>query len=212
MRIIDVVQGTDEWFATRMGMPTGSVYSDVLAKGRGGAESVTRRNLVVKCALELITKKPAAPAFKKTQAMQDGTDREPFARAMYEATRHVFVDEVGFCLHDTVYTGVSPDGLVDANGMTEFKCPTEGVHREYMQRKDEPPEYRAQIQGQLWVCEREWCDFASYHPDFPENAQLIVRRVFRDDAYIKTLESEVIRFNAEVQAEAEAIKNYREAA
>ena len=208
MKVINVEQGTDLWFSARLGRPTGSVYSDVLAKGKG----VSRGNLIVKLALELVTGKPALPAFKKTTAMLDGTEREPFARALYESSRGVFVDEVGFCQHDTIFTGVSPDGLIEKDGMVELKCPTEAVHREYMLRKDEPPVYRAQIQGQLWVAERDWCDFASYHPDFPENAQLIVRRVYRDEAYISNLETEVIRFNQEVAAEAEAIRNYREAA
>jgi hypothetical protein len=207
MIVIDVAQGTDAWYQARLGRPTGSVYSDVLAKGTG----ITRRKLVVKLALELVTQKPA-PSIFKNQAMLDGTEREPFARALYESSRGVFVDEVGFCQHDTIFTGVSPDGLIGKDGMCEFKCPVESTHRDYMQRKDEPPEYRAQIQGQLWVAEREWCDFASYHPDYPENAQLIVRRVFRNEDYIKNLEAEIIRFNEEVLIEAESIRNYKEAA
>ena len=211
MRVIDVEQGSPEWFAARLGCPTGSVYSDVLAKGKDGGKSLTRQKLVVKLALEIATGKPAAQGFK-SNAMQDGTDREPFARALYESSRGVFVQEIGFCMHDTLFTGVSPDGIVSADLLCEFKCPTEAVHREYMLRKDEPPEYRAQIQGQMWITGRKWTDFVSYHPDFPENAQLIVRRVARDEAYIAKLEAEVIKFNEEVKAEAEAILNYREAA
>jgi len=211
MIVIDVPQGTDAWFEARLGRPTGSVYSDVLAKGKDGGKSLTRQKLVVKLALEIVTCKPAAQGFK-TQQMQDGNDREPIARALYEASRGVFVEEVGFCQHDTIFTGVSPDGLVGDDGMVEFKCPIETTHRDYMLRKDEPPEYRAQIQGQMWVTGRKWCDFVSFHPEFPANAQLIVRRVLRDDAYIANLEAEVIKFNADVQVEAEAIRNYQEAA
>lgn len=210
MNVLLLEQGTPEWFAARLGKPTGSVYAEVLAKGKSGAASVTRGNLVVKLALELVTGQPAAPAFKKTQAMLDGTEREPLARALYEGLRSVMVDEVGFCQHDTIFTGVSPDGLIDADGMLEIKCPTEAVHRSYMLRTDEPPEYRAQIQGQLWVTERAWCDFVSFNPAFPTNAQLIVRRVLRDEAYITQLEAEVIKLNQEVAAEAEAIRNYKE--
>ena len=213
MKVINVEQGTPEWFAARLGRPTGSVFSDVLAKGKtANAPSITRNNLIVKLALEVVTGQQATSTFKKTQPMIDGTDREPLARGLYESSRGFFIEEVGFCQHDTIFTGVSPDGLNGAEGMVEIKCPTEGVHREYMLRKDEPPAYRAQIQGQLWVCERVWCDFVSYHPDFPENARLIVRRVYRDDDYIKNLEAEVIKFNQEVAAEAEAIRQYKEAA
>lgn len=212
MIVVNVEQGTEAWFAARLGRPTGSVYSEVLAKGKSGAPSVTRGNLIVKLALELVTGKQAMPTFKKTGPMLDGTEREPFARALYESSRGVFVDEVGFCQHDALFTGVSPDGMVGEDGLIEVKCPTEGVHRDYMLRTDEPPAYRAQIQGQLWVTGRKWCDFVSYHPEFPENAQLIVRRVLRDEAYIANLEAEIIKFNQEVEAEAEAIRNYKEAA
>lgn len=206
MNIITAAQGTPEWFAARLGIPTGSGYSNVLAKGEGK----TRKAYIVKLALELATGQ-VRDTFKN-QAMLDGTEREPAARAYYESRHGNLVEEVGFCRHDSLATGVSPDGLIDKVGMVEIKSPIETTHREYMARKNEPPTYVAQIQGQLWICEREWCDFVSYHPDFPDNAKLIVRRVFRDDAYIKNLEAEIIRFNEEVQQELQDILNYKEAA
>lgn len=206
MIVVTADQGTPEWFAARLGKPTGSGYKNVLAKGEGK----TRKNYIVQLALEVATGF-VAPSFTSIP-MQDGTDREPLARGLYESSRGVFVDEVGFCLHDTIATGVSPDGLLGKSGMIEIKCPTPSVHLEYMARKDEPPAYTAQIQGQLWVAEREWCDFVSYHPEFPENARLVVRRVFRDDKYIKNLESEVIRFIDDIAAEVEFIRDYQEAA
>lgn len=211
MKILTFDQGTPEWFAARLGKPTGSTYAEVLSKGKGDAESAGRRNLRVKLALELITGERDEGGFK-SQAMKDGTEREPLARALYESSVGCFVDEIGFCLHDTIHTGVSPDGLIDAEGMVEIKCPTPATHLEYLRRKDEPPEYRAQIQGQLWIAERTWCDFVSYHPSFPANARMVVRRVLRDDAYIAKLEAEIIKFNAEVQAEADAIRHYQQAA
>jgi len=211
MKVINCEQGTESWFAARLGRPTGSVYSDVLAKGKDGGKSITRQKLVVKLALELVTGKPAAQGFK-TQAMTDGTDREPIARALYEAMRGVFVEEVGFCQHDTIFTGVSPDGLIGTNGMVEIKSPIEATHRDYMRLEAGkcPSEYRWQVLGQLWVCEREWCDFASYSPFFSDNAQLVVRRIYRDDKAIKELESAVIQINEEISAEADFIRKYQD--
>lgn len=206
MKIITAEQLSPEWFASRLGKPTGSGYSKVLAKGEGK----TRQAYLIKLALELAT--GVIDDSFKNQAMQDGTEREPFARGLYESSRGVFVDEVGFCLHDKLDTGVSPDGLIGASGMIEIKSPTPPVHREYMALKKEPATYTAQIQGQLWVCEREWCDFVSYQPEFPDNARLLVRRVFRDDAYIKNLEAQVIQFIYELHSEVEFIRNYKEAA
>ena len=204
MKIVTAEQYSDEWYASRLGKPTGSSYRDVLAKGTG----VTRKKYVVKLALELVT--GAREDNFKSQAMQDGTDREPIARALFESRNNVIVDEVGFCLHDTIETGVSPDGFIDSDGLLEIKCPTPAVHLEYMGRKDAPPEYIAQIQGQLWVTGRKWCKFISYNPAFPENAQLITRHVERDEKFIKTLEEEIVKFIEEVKAEAESIRAYHE--
>lgn len=210
MREIKAEQGTDAWKAARIGVPSGSRFADIMANGKGGAPSVTRQAYLTAIALEKLT--GIREDFPATPAMQHGTDMEPFARAMYEARTGAIVDEIGFCLHDKLNCGVSPDGLVDAAGMTEFKCPQPKTHLEYLRRADAPPAYKWQIMGQLWVMEREWNDFVSYCPSYPENAKLAIRRVYRDDIAIKQLEVEVIRFIADVEQEVEFIRNYKEAA
>lgn len=206
MRVITADQGSPEWFAARLGIPTGSGYSNVLAKGEGK----TRKAYMQKLAWELYSGE-VEDGFK-SQAMTDGTAREPEARSLYEMRRDVLVAEVGFCRHDTIDTGVSPDGLLDDDGMIEIKCPTRAVHREYMDRKTEPTAYTAQIQGQLWVTGRSWCDFVSYYPAALDNAKLVIRRVYRDEKYIANLEQEIIKFNEEVRVELESIRSYKEAA
>ena len=195
MRVITADQGTEEWKQARVGVPSGSKFSDIMAKG-GGA---TRATYLTALALERIT--GVREDFKTTFAMEQGTEREPFARSAYEAHTGQFVTEIGFCMHDTLQVGVSPDGLVGKVGMTEYKCPMPKTHLEYLRLEPGkcPTAYRWQVQGQLWVAEREWCDFVSYNPDFPENAQLIIRRVMRDEKAIKELETEVVKFLAEVQ-------------
>lgn len=207
---VTATQGTDEWFAARCGKATGSHFADVLATVKTG-EAATRRNYRVKLALERITGKPAEEGFK-SQPMLDGTAREPIARSLYEFRHDTLIDEIGFCLHDQGHCGVSPDGLVGKQGLIEIKCPTPAVHLEYLMRKDAPPEYRAQMQGQLWVMEREWVDFCSFNPEFPENSRFRVIRVYRDEAYIKTLEAEIAKFMAEVEQTVNHILNYKEAA
>jgi hypothetical protein len=117
-------------------------------------------------------------------------------------------------MHDTLQVGVSPDGLVGDVGMTEYKCPMPKTHLEYLRLESGkcPSAYRWQVQGQLWVAEREWCDFVSYNPDFPENAQLIIRRVMRDEKAINELEIEVIKFLGDIEREVEFIQSYKDAA
>lgn len=196
-------QRSPEWFAARLGLATGSKFSDVLAGGKG----LTRKAYAVQLALEIVTGKQAETF--TNQAMQDGTEREPIARALYEAHTGNFVDEVGFCRHDSIECGVSPDGLIDEDGGLEIKCPKASTHAGYLAIPAEPSTYTAQIQGCMWVTGRAWWDFVSYHPDFPENAQLIVRRIKRDSDYIVKLEQAVKAFRNEVMEEVSIIKNFR---
>ena len=207
MRVITADQGTDEWKQARVGVPSGSKFADIMAKG-GGA---TRATYLTALALERIT--GVREDFKTTFAMEQGTEREPFARSAYEAHTSQFVTEIGFCMHDTLMVGVSPDGLVGKAGMTEYKCPMPKTHLEYLRLEPGkcPTAYRWQVQGQLWVAEREWCDFVSYNPDFPENAQMVIRRVVRDEKAIAELESEVVKFLEDIEREIEFIKSYKDA-
>lgn len=203
MKLITAEQHSPEWFAARLGKPTGSKFSDVLAGGKG----LTRKAYAVHLALEIVTGKQTETF--TNQAMQDGTDREPVARALYEAHSGNFVDEVGFCLHDTIDCGVSPDGLIADDGGLEIKCPKASTHASYLAMPAEPSTYTAQIQGCMWVTGRDWWDFVSYHPDFPENARLIVRRIKRDSDYIVKLEQAVKSFAKEVAEEVALIKNFK---
>jgi hypothetical protein len=206
MRIITADQGSPEWHQARIGVPSGSRFGDIMAKGTG----VTRASYLTAIALERIT--GVREEIKSTYAMEQGTEREPFARASYEARTGEIVDEVGFCLHHTLACGVSPDGLVGNNGMTEYKCPQPKTHLEYLRLEPGkcPSAYRWQVQGQLWVAEREWCDFVSYSPDYPANAQLAIRRIYRDEKAIAELEAEVIRFLEDVEKEVAFIRSYQE--
>lgn len=210
MRVINAEQGTEEWKQSRVGVPSGSRFADIMASGKAGAPSVTRQSYLAAIALEIVT--GVREEMAVNAAMQHGIDNEPMARAAYEAHTGHIVEEIGFCMHDVLRCGVSPDGLVNKDGLTEYKCPQPKTHLEYMRRKDAPPAYKWQIQGQMWVMERDWCDFVSYSPVFTDNAKLIVRRVYRDEEAIKSLEESVKKFLEEVQQEVEFISNYKETA
>lgn len=203
MKLITAEQRTPEWFAARLGKATASNFGNVLA----AKTTASYRNYRVRLALERLTGKQE-DVFQ-SDAMKQGVEREPLARIAYEALTGNLVEEVGFCLHDTLDCGASPDGLIDAVRGLEIKCPTPGKHCEYLRAKAEPPEYTAQIQGCMWITDRQEWDFVSYCPEFPENARLIVRTIKRDEAYIYKLSKEVEVFMADVAAEVEAIRNYR---
>lgn len=209
MKIVSAEQKTEEWFAARLGKATASNFSKVLATIKSG-EASERRNYRVKLALERITGKQEEVFVN--DAMRQGTEREPLARIAYEAHTGHMVEEVGFCLHDTLECGASPDGLIDADGGLEIKCPTPGKHFDYLRQKAEPPEYTAQIQGCMWITGRQWWDFVSYSPEFPDNASLIVRTIRRDNEYIDRLAAAVEAFMTEVRGDVDTIRAYKLAA
>lgn len=201
---VDAPQRSPGWFAARLGKATGSGFSCVLAK----KDTAAHRNYLTQLALEKITGRQFEGGFTN-EAMRQGVIREPIARRAYEAFTGNLVEEVGFCLHDALPCGVSPDGLIDDDAGLEIKCPTPGKHAEYLALKGAPTEYRAQIQGCLWVSDRARWDFVSFCPEFPENARLILRAVERDEAYIAALAQAVADFMGEVDQQAARILNFQ---
>lgn len=199
MKIVDCVQGTPEWHAARCGRATASEFSKILATIKSG-EASERRNYRAKLVCERLTRKASNGEFI-SQAMRDGMDREPIARDLYEVKTGRLVEQVGIMLHDELMAGASPDGLVDDDGGIEIKAPIPATHLAYLRSRTEPLEYRAQIQGCLWISGRRWWDFVSYCPDYPPHLQLVIRRVERDEKYITGLELAVRLFLDEVAAE-----------
>jgi putative phage-type endonuclease len=190
-------QGSEAWLSARAGHVTASRFKDVLAKIKTG-ESASRRNYRLQLVTERLTGRPCDSY--TNAAMEWGTATEPHARAAYETSRGLMVDETGFILHPAIaWVGCSPDGLIGADGGCEIKCPHQStVHVETLEC-GMPTEHRAQVQGTLWVTGRKWWDFISFDPRLPDHLQLYIARIERDDAYIATLEDEVRKFLAEVE-------------
>lgn len=206
MKIIDCVQGSEEWHIARSGKVTASSVSNVLAKGKGDAKSKTREDYLIEIATEKLTGRPAAGGYF-SDVMKWGLEQEPFARAAYEMHSGVLVDQVGFVLHPSIESaGMSPDGLVGDDGLVEIKCPLSKTHVRYKLENKVPAEYRTQMLWQMACSERAWCDFVSFDPRMPEDLQLFVIRFERDDDAIKAMESEVLTFLNEVD---ELIKRLR---
>jgi putative phage-type endonuclease len=191
-------QGSNEWFANRLGKVTASRLADVLAKTKTGY-SASRTNYMTQLVLERITQTKAESY--SNAAMQWGTEQEPFARAAYEMHSGVLVDQVGFVLHPSIESaGMSPDGLVGSDGLVEIKCPLSKTHVRYKLENKVPAEYRTQMLWQMACSERAWCDFVSFDPRMPEDLQLFVIRFERDDEAIKAMEAEVLVFLSEVDS------------
>lgn len=205
----DHPQGSQEWLASRCGVASASRFAAIMATIKTG-EAAERRNYRTDLVVERLTGKPLETF--TTNAMKQGIEREPLARVAYETRTGNMVEQVGFCRHDVLLAGASPDGLIDEEGGLEIKCPERSAHLRYLQQDMEPPEYTWQIQGGMWITGRQWWDFVSYNPDFPQHLQLIVRRIKRNDEAIKRLAAEVVKFLAEVDAEVERVSNLKVAA
>jgi len=191
-------QGTPEWFAIRCGKVTASRMADLIAKTKSGP-SASRANYMAELIVERLTGKPADSYINA--AMQWGTEQEPHARLAYEAKLGVLVDQVGFVPHPTIdMSGCSPDGLINDDGMVEIKCPNTATHIETCITRSVPKKYQTQMQWQMACTGRKWVDFVSYDPRLPDNIQLFIKRVERDDAEIASMEKEVIDFLKDLDA------------
>jgi hypothetical protein len=200
MQIIDVEQGTPEWLAARAGIPTASEFHTVMAVGPKGGKSATRVSYLNKLVGEILTGEPM-DSYSNAD-MERGKIMEDEARDLYCFTRDVEPQRVGFIRNGD--KGASPDSLLGTDGGLEIKSAAAHIQVARLLADELPSEHRAQVQGSIWVAEREWWDFCSYCPKLP----LFVTRVFRDDEYIKRLAAEVERFNIELQQTVDYIRRY----
>jgi putative phage-type endonuclease len=188
-------QRTDAWFQARLGRVTASRVADVLAKIKTG-EAVARKNYKMELVVQRLTGQK--PESFTNAAMEWGTATEPQARMAYEAHTGSFVEEKGFVDHPTIeWFGCSPDGVV-GEGLIEIKCPNTATHIETIIDEKAPSKYIPQMQCQMAVTGAKWCDFVSFDPRVPEELQLFVVRVDRDQEYIDQMEVEVKQFLSEV--------------
>lgn len=197
----DIEQGTPEWLALRINKATASEFSAVLAKGQGK----TRAKYLNRVIAEAITGKPIETY--RNAHMDRGTEQEPIARLAYEAATDHELQRVAFIEHDSVRAGCSPDSLIigKRRGL-EVKCVISTVQVETILAGGYPSEHKAQVQGSMWITGYEEWDFCSYCPDMPPHRRTYIYTVTRDDTYIKALETEVIRFLADVDKALDYLK------
>lgn len=181
MRVICSTQRTPEWYAARDGKLTASNFRTIMTGGPKSWDTLIR-NLVF-----------PQPGYS-VKAMRRGVALEGRAVASYELASGNDVTPVGFILHDSYdLIGASPDGLVNDNGCIEIKCPMNPDIHDATIANGMPEDHMAQVQGVMWIAEREWCDFISYDPRHP-TVPVCIWRIARDDDYIAELEMRCMRF------------------
>lgn len=191
-----VLQGTPEWFEQRRGKVTASRIADLMAKTKSG-HSASRQNYLMQLLCERLTGK-VEEGYKST-AMQRGNDLEAEARNWYQLETGESVEEVSFIDHPKInFAGASPDGLVGAEGLIEIKCPNTATHIETLRKKEPIDRYYKQMQWQMAVTGRKWCDFVSFDNRLPDNLAYFCKRIPRDEAVIQEIEQEVQAFLLEL--------------
>lgn len=186
MKIHNVVQGSPEWLALRSGIPTASCF-DMIITPKGKLSSQAERYLNTLLA-ERLMGHPTVDVI--TSWMDRGQQLEAEAVAYYEGLRELDTERIGFITNDSGTIGASPDRFVGDKGMLEIKVPKEHTHVGYLITRAVDAAYYPQVQGQLWISEREWLDIMSYHPEMPP----AVIRVPRDEEYITNLSGAVEAF------------------
>ena len=192
MVIVDCEQGTREWIEHRLGIPTASEFKRIVTNS--GKLSTSRDTYIGELLAEWALGEPMHDF--STEWTERGKFLEPEAFNYYAFQTDMDPQSVGLCLTDDRRVGASPDGLVGELGLLELKCPMAPTHLLYLARGTLPKEYRAQVQGQLWVTGRDWCDFMSYFPKLPP----FITRVYPDPMYHDALSSALPSFNLELEA------------
>jgi len=160
----ELEQGTEEWFEVRKGLMTASNASRIGPNGQG---LMTYCKKIVD---ELFSEEE--PERFSNEHTDRGNELEPVAKAAYELIKKVKVKEIGFAKYND-YVGCSPDGLVGGDGLIEIKSPADKGYEKFLKDGKINTNYVWQIQHQLLVMDREWCDYVVFNPNFKESIQIV---------------------------------------
>lgn len=206
----NIVQNSEEWEQIRYGKFTASIAADLLMDKKNKGYT----NLIDKIVEERITgEQNESSKFGGNGYTERGHELEIIAREDYEFRSFNDVQIVGVVEHDD-WCLCSPDGLIDSDGIHQIKCPIFKTHREYLKiihanKGLEPKElfkkinsgYYKQLQFELFVTDRKYNVFTSFHPKLP--AIDIV--VYRDEEMIEEIKQRLSEAKEEVLKEIEFI-------
>lgn len=187
---LDCEQGSEEWLAARLGIPTATGFENIVtATGKKSAS-------YIKYMAELIEESilGGGDTFKSS-FMERGNQLEPQARAAYEfLTGNDVIQVGGVYLNEDREVMVSPDGLIpNLKKGLEIKCPKMSTHIRYLLEGGVPAEYVIQVQANLWVTGYETWDFVSYCPEYQKQT-LYLFTAARDEKLMKAFDEHIPQF------------------
>lgn len=169
----DFVQGSDEWHAARCGLLTASEMKLIITPTLKVADNDKSRAHLFELLAQRITSY-VEPSYVSDDMLR-GMEDEILARQLY-AERFEPVEEAGFVTNDEwgFTLGCSPDALVGSDGLLEIKSRRQKFQVNTIIDGVMPADYAIQVQTELLVTDRKWCDFVSYCGGLP----MIVIRVY----------------------------------
>jgi len=190
MKIHDVIQKSDEWYKLRMGKITAS--NIFLLRGY----SKTRDDIIRTKASEILTGN-YIPLKINSVDIERGTSLENDAIKKYSDKYNINTKDVGFVELDS-FVGVSPDCFSDDNGLAEFKCPRDKNYLNIVVNGENAISklYLYQMQMQMWVCDKQWCDYVIYNPNF--NKDIYKIRIYRHEEIITAIKETIERAKSDI--------------
>lgn len=177
---LDIEQRALLWKATRVCMITGTRATRLMTAKK-------REGLIDELLSEFFTSQHSYTELKVRQ-LERGRELEGQALDLYELEHRGIVERSPFLVADwNSMLGSSPDALVDEDGMVEIKCPEPKEQARTFRTQIIPPEYIHQMQWNMWICERDWCDYFSYCPEVIAPMDVIKITVDRDDEMIEDM-------------------------
>ena len=189
-------QRSSEWFEARCGSLGASKIGVALSRlKRSGDRTAAAMDYLYELGAERLTGVPA----KRSNPMSWGVEHEDEARRFYAFLTNLPVVKIGLIPHPRIKGAhASPDSLVGDEGGLELKCPTSATHFRTLLEQAVPEDHLPQVHWALACSGRQWWDFVSYDPRFPDRLQFFQKRVMRDETIIASMEAEALDFVGEV--------------
>lgn len=171
----DYIQGSDDWHAARCGLLTASEMKLIITPTLKVADNDKSRAHLYELLAQRITRY-VEPSYIGDDMLR-GHEDEELALQLYNE-HFAAVERVGFVTNDEwgFTIGCSPDGLIGTDGLLEIKSRRQKFQVGTIIDDAMPDDYAIQVQTELLVTDRAWCDFVSYSGGLP----MIPIRVFPD--------------------------------
>lgn len=186
--------------------PKSDAVARALAGETVGDFSEVAKDYAFRLAIERISGKPLDEGFE-TWSMRRGHELEPVARLEHELQTGLIVQRAGFVMTDDHLFGASADGLIAADGGSEYKCFVAPDRLRSFWIDNDASDVIDQAQGCMWLTGRKWWHICLYCPALePVGKQLWWREFKRDDNYIEQMEMDLLEFASLVSAHEQLLR------